>query len=378
MMRTAAILCALAAVPGCVADDPEYQPDEGKDDIDACKLERRYTNGVCDRTSLAGFACKQHDPECPLLGPDPSHSVTQFPIILHHGFAGGNDGIWAWLDVADALGNDGNVVVQTEVPPFGSLDARAAELARWIEQTLADTGAAKVNIIAHSYGGLDARWVISKFPELDGKIASLTTISSPHRGTYIADLGLGLLPEFTAPVVNAAAELIGKMFNANSTSADVRAAFNALKVEGADARNAQFAEGETVDANGFAENGVLYQSWAGVANVTGSPQDVTAVCEGNVMITPNTYDHLWPGLALISPVIGRDGDVHDGMATVKSAKWGKFRGCIPTDHRDEIGQVTSRIGGVITSPSMTTNPLTDWDHVRFYRQVVDGLAAQGL
>ena len=371
-----AILCSLLVLPGCVTgEEPAGDDNGGKDDIDVCKLERRYDNGTCDRTSFAGLACAKHDPDCPLLGPEPQRSRTQFPILLHHGFAAGGEGIWSWRDVAASLSRDGNVVVASEVPPFGSLDDRATALARWVDKVLVDNQAERVHIIAHSYGGLDARWVISKFPDLAGKIASLTTISTPHRGSYIADLTLGLLPEFSDPVVNMAAELIGKLFNSNSTTADVRAALEALKVQDADVRNREFPEGETVDGDGFAANGVLYQSWAGVANVFGSPENVDAVCEGKVLITPGTFDHIWPGLAPISPVIGRDGDVHDGMATVKSAKWGQFQGCIPTDHRDEVGQVTSRLGGLITSP---TNPLTDWDHVRFYRQVVDGLAARGL
>jgi triacylglycerol lipase len=369
-----AILCAALLVPACVDDSAPGDDDGNKDDIDVCKLERRYSNGVCDRTSAAGFACKTHDPECPLLGDEPKNSVTQFPIILHHGFAGGADGIWAWRDVRDALIADGNTVIQTEVPPFGSLDARAARLEQWITDTLAETGAEKLHIIAHSYGGLDARWVIHNNPELAARIASLTTISTPHRGTYVADLGLGLLPEFATPIVNAAAELIGSLFNAESTSANVRDALAALQVQGAAERNARFPEGEVVDADGRADNGVLYQSWAGVANVTGTPEDVSVVCEGKVMITPGTWDHIWPGLVTIAPVIGRDGQVHDGMATVKSAKWGQFMGCIPTDHRDEIGQNTNRLGILISG----ANPLTDWDHVRFYRQVVDGLAAKGL
>jgi triacylglycerol lipase len=56
---------------------------------------------------------------------------------------------------------------------------------------------AKTHIIGHSQGGLNARSMLSpKNPnskDLSGKIASLTTISSPHQGTPIADL-LSLKP----------------------------------------------------------------------------------------------------------------------------------------------------------------------------------------
>ena len=52
---------------------------------------------------------------------------------------------------------------------------------------LQETNSEKVNIIAHSKGGIDSRYLIWKY-DFGGKIASLTTISTPHRGAEIADL----------------------------------------------------------------------------------------------------------------------------------------------------------------------------------------------
>src|SRR5207344_275133 len=51
--------------------------------------------------------------------------------------------------------------------------------------------AKKVNVIAHSMGGLDARYAIARLG-LGDRIASLTTIGTPHRGTPVADLGVKL------------------------------------------------------------------------------------------------------------------------------------------------------------------------------------------
>jgi triacylglycerol lipase len=45
-----------------------------------------------------------------------------------------------------------------------------------------------VNIVAHSMGGLDARHAIARLG-LHGRVASLVTIGTPHRGTPLADLG---------------------------------------------------------------------------------------------------------------------------------------------------------------------------------------------
>lgn len=71
------------------------------------------------------------------------------------------------------------------VDPFNDSAIRSAQLARQIEAILKTTGAAKVNVIAHSQGGLDSRMVASRRPEL---IAALITVSTPHRGTPVSDL----------------------------------------------------------------------------------------------------------------------------------------------------------------------------------------------
>lgn len=70
------------------------------------------------------------------------------------------------------------------VPPSGSIEARAAKLAESISQKAKGK---QVNIIAHSMGGLDSRYMISRLRPTDFKILSLTTIASPHRGSAFAD-----------------------------------------------------------------------------------------------------------------------------------------------------------------------------------------------
>ena len=64
-----------------------------------------------------------------------------------------------------------------------SVSDRAARLKTEIDRFY-PTG--KVNLIAHSTGGLDAREMISRLGMAD-RVASLTTIATPHRGTPVAD-----------------------------------------------------------------------------------------------------------------------------------------------------------------------------------------------
>jgi triacylglycerol lipase len=72
----------------------------------------------------------------------------------------------------------------------GSVDVRSGQLKQRVDEALAQTGAPKVHIIAHSMGGLDARHMIVDL-EMADKVASLTTIGTPHRGTILADHLLG-------------------------------------------------------------------------------------------------------------------------------------------------------------------------------------------
>jgi triacylglycerol lipase len=69
----------------------------------------------------------------------------------------------------------------------------AAILKERIEEVLSQTGAEKVNIIAHSKGGLDCRYAISKLG-VSSLVASLTTVNTPHRGCLFADYLLSGIP----------------------------------------------------------------------------------------------------------------------------------------------------------------------------------------
>lgn len=86
------------------------------------------------------------------------------------------------------------VPVAPTVPAADSVEVRGAKLKKAIEETLQHyPRGTRVHILAHSMGGLDARWVIVQDGMAD-KIASLTTIATPHRGTTLGDLAYAALP----------------------------------------------------------------------------------------------------------------------------------------------------------------------------------------
>lgn len=121
--------------------------------------------------------------------------TSTFPVILHHGLFGYNSvGVgrfrWAYFQGIDkALRKAGHPIVITKVHPCGGIARRAAELKAAIDAslpTLNGRGHGKVVIVAHSMGGLDARYMIHQLGMAD-RVAALLTITTPHRGSPYAD-----------------------------------------------------------------------------------------------------------------------------------------------------------------------------------------------
>src|SRR5438552_7629712 len=118
----------------------------------------------------------------------------RYPVVLAHGFLGfdelalGGNRDGYFRGVAARLEQMGIKVYSPRVPPAAAIATRAERLAQLI-RALPDE---RVNIVAHSMGGLDARYAISRLGLAD-RVASLTTIATPHLGTPLADMGKAIL-----------------------------------------------------------------------------------------------------------------------------------------------------------------------------------------
>lgn len=113
---------------------------------------------------------------------------TRYPILLVHG-AGFRDlklPVY-WGRIPSALERRGASLFYGQQDCWASTETNAHELVRRIDDILAKTGAGKVNIIAHSKGGLEARMAASSLGA-GAKIASITTIATPHHGSKTIDL----------------------------------------------------------------------------------------------------------------------------------------------------------------------------------------------
>lgn len=305
------------------------------------------------------------------LGPEPAGEPTRHPIVLAHGFDASPTNRWGFYRVADALRADGHVVVEAIVPPYDAPEVRAEHLADQIDAVL-DGGAEKVNVIAHSMGGLDARHVVAPRSLEDGApgglgygdvVASITTISSPHRGSPVADTMLDVMDGLHVDddLVDALASAWGIRFNDLADDSHVRAALLGIS----ERRSPGFAAENPDDPR------VHYQSWAGVSSVLGvrNPKDRDA-CEDEALGDFRKADRMNATLAPMAAITARGLQLvpNDGMVSVESAKHGEFRGCIPADHLDEVGQTKhDRRDG-----------RTGFDHVRFYRNLAFELAAKGF
>lgn len=290
---------------------------------------------------------------------------TRFPLVFHHGFNAAPGSRQSFhVDLLVSLRSRGAVIYTSAVSPFNSVANRAAQLGRQLDQILAESGADKVNLIAHSMGGLDARFAISSLGYAD-RVATLTTISTPHLGTLLADAVLAPSQWFSRDALDALGHLIGESYAADAfaSNVNVHASLHDLSTTHASTFNRENPDHPMV----------FYQSWAGLSNVLGiaGPHDAQACRDaaGTLSVAPQAprdkmSAKFVPGVWFVSD--GTDLLPNDGLVTVASARWGLFRGCVTADHLDLVAQ----------NPPYP-NSRTGFDPFSFYAAIVGDLKRRG-
>ena len=120
---------------------------------------------------------------------------TRYPLLMVHGvFFRDFRYFNYWGRIPKELKKNGAEIYLGEQQSAASVQDSAAELAEKIGSIISETGCGKVNIIAHSKGGLDARYAVSRLG-MDKYVASLTTVNTPHRGCIFADSLLQKAPD---------------------------------------------------------------------------------------------------------------------------------------------------------------------------------------
>jgi pimeloyl-ACP methyl ester carboxylesterase len=122
---------------------------------------------------------------------DPATDSAQRPIVLLHGFAGWSRGL---LPLERFLRKTlSREVVRLGLGPgLECLDAAAGRAAAAIARVAAARPAQRVDVVAHSMGGLVATRILKSL-ELGSRLGTVVTLGSPHRGAPLAHAGARLL-----------------------------------------------------------------------------------------------------------------------------------------------------------------------------------------
>lgn len=268
--------------------------------------------------------------------PQPPILRLRHPLVFMHGF-----GLYAALwrkgmlhDEAMHLRQRGVWAFAPNVSPYHTVPVRAEEWATRLDHVLRETGAEKLNLVAHSMGGLDARFLISRRGWHD-RVATLTTISTPHRGASAADY-LMEQPQRIRQFVSDAADWLGVQALDDATADFQRA------VEGLRPAYIQ----HTFNPNTPDHPSVRYWSYAGRA---GEGTDVP----------------LNPFFRPLNHVIYEREGINDGYVAIQSARWGDFRGTLDADHARQVGLAAA---GLRRAPEIHA----------FYRSLVESLGHEGF
>ena len=227
--------------------------------------------------------------------------ATKYPILFVHGvFFRDSRVLNYWGRVPAELEKNGAVIYYGNQQSALAVKDSAAELAQRIREIVSETGCGKVNIIAHSKGGLDSRYAISKLGCAE-YVASLTTVNTPHKGCLFAEYLLGKAPEKLKKAIektyNAAFRKLG------DPNPDFMSAVSDLTNSFCEKFNKEVPNAE----------GVMYQSIGSKAARARSGR--------------------FP-LNISYPVVKKfDGD-NDGLVALSATEWGeKFTPLIPTGKR---------------------------------------------
>ena len=263
---------------------------------------------------------------------------TKYPILMVHGvFFRDTKYLNYWGRIPQELIRNGAQIYYGNQQSAASVKDSGKELLERIRQIVKETGCEKVNIIAHSKGGLDSRYAISMLGG-DEYVASLTTVNTPHRGCAFADDLLGKAPSFIKKFV---------AFNYNSTlkklgdkSPDFIAAVSDLTQQ------------RCLDLNNavYDKPGVFYQS---VGSVMRSKRSAKLV------------------LRFTYRLVGKySSAANDGLVDVESMKWGESFELLQPQTKRGISH-----GDMI---DLLREDIPKFDVREAYVQIVQGLKAKGF
>lgn len=270
-----------------------------------------------------------------VLRVDSDLCATRYPLLLVHGI-GFRDLRYFnyWGRIPRELKRNGAVIYYGNQEALGTIAYNAEDIRKRILQIREETGAEKVNIIAHSKGGLDARCAITTLG-MSPYVASLTTMNTPHRGCRFVNYACRLPEGFYRFVAGCFDRTFARF---GDKAPDFYTATHQFATEA----SVRFNE-NTPDMPG-----VYYQSYTSKMR--------------------NPFSHLLLSIpyCLIRPLEGEN----DGLVSVESAKWGEFRGVFSNQRLRGISH-----GDII---DLTRQDYRSFDVLETYVRIVAELKEKGF
>lgn len=221
---------------------------------------------------------------------------TKYPVVFAHGMFATDKMLGFidyWWGVKDAVEDKSATVYMTAVNCMDSTANKALQFKYQYLQILAINGSSKANIIGHSHGGMYTRYAITNLG-LAPKVASLTSVCSPHRGSSAADTIFNIIPNPFESLIGSAVDVLYVFIMGDS---------NPNSIENGIAVTRDYCN-NIFNPNTPNVSGLYYQSYA-------------------TKIKWLTADLILEPLWVIIKYY--EGD-NDGLVSVNSAKWGNFRG----------------------------------------------------
>jgi triacylglycerol lipase len=248
----------------------------------------------------------------------------KYPIILIHGLGARSHfgPIDYFYGLPGLLREAQNRVLIPKLTALHTIEFRAKQLRDQIEKAFPE---GKVNLVGHSMGGLDARYLTSRLNFAD-RVASLTTIGTPHRGTSISDLAVDTLN----PTTFSAIDRFLKVIDSSS--------------------------GALTQITRSYCNGPLALDAPNIPHV--------AYYSATTAIANPLFTKALPLFWLPHPIIKKIEGDNDGFVSVESAKWGELICVYSGDHYSQIGQFLGRARGM--------------NYIKFYTEIFSRLNQDGM
>lgn len=270
--------------------------------------------------------------------------ATRYPLVLVPGMLGFIRLLLYpyWYGIIPALRRGGARVIAVQVSPLNSSEVRGEQLLTQIQRIMAETGAARVNLIGHSQGALTARYAAAKRPDW---VASVTSVAGPNHGSELADYLARHSPahSFKGRILSALLRGVAALMALLETGyrgpklpVDIHASHQSLTTDGVALFNRQYPQGLPTTWGGQGPEqvgGVRYYSWSGTLQ------------PGKTNRGRNLFDGTSRSCRLFARAFVREAGQCDGMVGRYSSHLGQVIGDdYPLDHFDIVNQSLGLVG----------------------------------